>query len=48
MSKVTTIYKDGGTITYEWCPILDGEWPYPKNCEEVIFKLNINDNKYES
>ena len=41
---ITFEYKNGPKLTNQWDEILDGKWPYPNNCTEVIFK--INENKY--
>ena len=42
MRTVTHKYKDGSVTSYQWLDLFDGEWPYPKNCTEVIFKFNVN------
>lgn len=49
MSKfITWKYADKSTISQEWCPIMDGEWPYGVNCKEVVFKMNTNNPLYEN
>lgn len=46
MKFVTKKYKDGSKISYEWSEILDGVWPYPKECKEIIFIYNTNNPNY--
>lgn len=33
------VYSDGGIVTVEWFPPLDGEWPFG---EEVVHVVNHN------
>ena len=44
---ITTKYKDGSTTSWQWSEVYDGKWPYPENCEEVTYKLNIDNPLYE-
>ena len=30
------VYSDGGTVTVQWCPILDGEWPFGEEVEHTV------------
>lgn len=34
-------YKDGSRHSEEWSNLLNGEWPYSRDCVEVIFKTDI-------
>ncbi len=47
MRLTTKKYKDGSTLSSEWDTIMDGPWPYPNNCEEVIYIMNMKDPAYE-
>jgi len=44
---ITTQYSDGSSTSWEWCEPYDGEWPYPSNCEEVIFKVSTKNPLYQ-
>lgn len=44
---ITKEYEDGSKISFEWDSIMDGYWPYPDNCKEVIFKIRGNNPMYD-
>lgn len=47
MKSITKKYKDGSTMSVEWCNIMSGKWPHPEDCEEVIYVFNKENPRYE-
>ena len=35
----TRLYESGSSLSEQWDDLYDGEWPYHKDCYEVIFKM---------
>ena len=48
MVRLTTIqYAKGGSMSFQHCPVMDGEWKHGDDCIEVIYKKNINNPLYD-